>query len=169
MTVLQVDYLKSRHLGGAAVWTLDMDDFSGQFCGQGKYPFISHLKHKLSEGETSGLYTSFTSRIVIHRQAAALTLKLFPKVCGLPAFVHYISCTDSILATKNHALHIHPSFTIRFEALCLIFPKDRWFLLIFYSILLLCFIILLLPLYYYYTSFIIGLILTSNTQTKTKH
>uniref|UniRef100_A0A4W6E9F2 Oviductal glycoprotein 1 n=2 Tax=Lates TaxID=8186 RepID=A0A4W6E9F2_LATCA len=46
----KVEYLKSRQLGGAAVWTLDMDDFSGQFCEQGKYPLISHLKHALSEG-----------------------------------------------------------------------------------------------------------------------
>lgn len=48
----QVAFLKNRRLGGAAVWTLDMDDFSGQFCGQGKYPLISHLKDKLSPGET---------------------------------------------------------------------------------------------------------------------
>ena len=33
------------------MWTLDMDDYSGQFCEQGQYPLISHLKHKLSEGE----------------------------------------------------------------------------------------------------------------------
>lgn len=51
----QVTFLKSRQLGGAAVWTLDMDDFSGQFCGQGKYPLISHLKDKLSQGETASV------------------------------------------------------------------------------------------------------------------
>ncbi|KAF0035476.1 hypothetical protein F2P81_013234 [Scophthalmus maximus] len=45
---IKVEYLKSRQLGGAAVWTLDMDDFSGQFCEQGKYPLTSHLKHELS-------------------------------------------------------------------------------------------------------------------------
>ncbi|XP_070695379.1 chitinase-3-like protein 1 [Pempheris klunzingeri] len=49
----KVDYLKSRRLAGAAVWTLDMDDFSGQFCEQGKYPLISHLKLKLSEDWTT--------------------------------------------------------------------------------------------------------------------
>lgn len=43
----KVDYLRSRRLGGAAVWTLDMDDFSGQFCDQGEYPLISYLRHKL--------------------------------------------------------------------------------------------------------------------------
>lgn len=55
--VFQVDYLKSRQLGGAAVWTLDMDDFSGQFCAQGKYPLISHLKRKLSEGKAAVPHT----------------------------------------------------------------------------------------------------------------
>ncbi|XP_076012955.1 acidic mammalian chitinase-like [Genypterus blacodes] len=45
----KVGYLRSRQLGGAAVWTLDMDDFSGQFCDQGKYPLISHLKSQLSQ------------------------------------------------------------------------------------------------------------------------
>ncbi|KAG7229517.1 hypothetical protein INR49_031941 [Caranx melampygus] len=46
----KVDYLRSRHLGGATVWTLDMDDFSGEFCEQGKYPLLSHLQRALSEG-----------------------------------------------------------------------------------------------------------------------
>ncbi|XP_033483367.2 acidic mammalian chitinase-like [Epinephelus lanceolatus] len=58
----KVDYLKSKRLGGAAVWTLDMDDFSGQFCEQGKYPLISQLKHKLSEDWT----TQETTPAVLH-------------------------------------------------------------------------------------------------------
>uniref|UniRef100_A0A665T317 Chitinase, acidic.1 n=1 Tax=Echeneis naucrates TaxID=173247 RepID=A0A665T317_ECHNA len=52
----KVDYLRSWHLGGAAVWTLDMDDFSGQFCQQGKYPMISHLRQLLSKGKDTALY-----------------------------------------------------------------------------------------------------------------
>lgn len=52
VTGWQVDYLRSRRLGGAAVWTLDMDDFSGRFCGHGKYPLISHLRQRLSQGGT---------------------------------------------------------------------------------------------------------------------
>uniref|UniRef100_A0A3B5AL24 Acidic mammalian chitinase-like n=1 Tax=Stegastes partitus TaxID=144197 RepID=A0A3B5AL24_9TELE len=54
----KVDYLKSRRLGGATIWTLDMDDFSGQFCEQGKYPLISYLKAKLCEGEAATLTRS---------------------------------------------------------------------------------------------------------------
>lgn len=50
---LQLDYLKMKQLGGAAVWTLDMDDFSGRFCGRGKYPVISHLRRKLIQGDVS--------------------------------------------------------------------------------------------------------------------
>ncbi|XP_040889325.1 chitinase-3-like protein 1 [Toxotes jaculatrix] len=51
--VAKVDYLKSMQLGGAAVWTLDMDDFSGQFCGQGQFPLTSHLKRELSNDQVA--------------------------------------------------------------------------------------------------------------------
>ncbi|XP_056241203.1 chitotriosidase-1-like [Seriola aureovittata] len=39
----KVSYLTTNHFGGAFVMSLDLDDFSGHFCKQGKYPLISHL------------------------------------------------------------------------------------------------------------------------------
>uniref|UniRef100_A0A3B4B2D9 GH18 domain-containing protein n=1 Tax=Periophthalmus magnuspinnatus TaxID=409849 RepID=A0A3B4B2D9_9GOBI len=48
----KVTYLMTQHLGGAAVWSLNLDDFTGHFCGQGKYPLISQLKAELSRGDT---------------------------------------------------------------------------------------------------------------------
>ncbi|XP_054640300.1 chitinase-3-like protein 1 [Dunckerocampus dactyliophorus] len=56
----KVDYLKNKQLGGAAVWTLDLDDFTGQFCHQGKYPLISHLKHKLGDWKAQNLPSSIS-------------------------------------------------------------------------------------------------------------
>jgi chitinase len=32
------------NLGGIMFWALSEDDFSGQFCGRGKYPFINKAK-----------------------------------------------------------------------------------------------------------------------------
>jgi len=39
----KVDYLKSQRLGGAMIWSLDYDDFTGQFCNRGKYPLLSTI------------------------------------------------------------------------------------------------------------------------------
>ncbi|NXP26614.1 CHIA chitinase, partial [Scytalopus superciliaris] len=44
---LKVDWLKKNNFGGAMVWALDMDDFTGTFCNEGKYPLISTLKKGL--------------------------------------------------------------------------------------------------------------------------
>ncbi|KAM4740196.1 chitinase, acidic.1 [Anableps anableps] len=40
----KVQFMTAASLGGAHVWTLDMDDFSGSFCSDGPYPLINHLR-----------------------------------------------------------------------------------------------------------------------------
>ncbi|XP_039620427.1 acidic mammalian chitinase-like [Polypterus senegalus] len=43
----KVKWLTHLDLGGAMVWSLDLDDFTGTSCHQGKYPFIKQLKSSL--------------------------------------------------------------------------------------------------------------------------
>ncbi|XP_068275372.1 acidic mammalian chitinase-like [Nyctibius grandis] len=44
---IKVDWLKKNNFGGAMVWTIDMDDYTGTFCKEGKYPLITTLKNGL--------------------------------------------------------------------------------------------------------------------------
>uniref|UniRef100_I3JXA6 chitinase n=1 Tax=Oreochromis niloticus TaxID=8128 RepID=I3JXA6_ORENI len=46
----KVQWMTAQHLGGAHVWTLDMDDFTGSFCSAGAYPLINHLKMSMGIG-----------------------------------------------------------------------------------------------------------------------
>lgn len=50
---IKARYLKDNMYGGAFIWALDLDDFAGHFCGQGKYPLIGHLHYLLASGLTT--------------------------------------------------------------------------------------------------------------------
>ncbi len=36
------------------VWTIDLDDFTGTFCGRGHYPLMHAMKRTLLDGEPGG-------------------------------------------------------------------------------------------------------------------
>ncbi|XP_042319700.1 acidic mammalian chitinase-like isoform X1 [Sceloporus undulatus] len=44
---IKAEWLKKNNFAGAMVWSLDLDDFTGTFCNQGKYPLITTLKNAL--------------------------------------------------------------------------------------------------------------------------
>ncbi|KAI5750701.1 hypothetical protein M8J77_000551 [Diaphorina citri] len=50
----KMNYIKDRHLGGAMLWTLDLDDFRG-FCGQ-KYPLLSAVVSNLQPGNVNEVF-----------------------------------------------------------------------------------------------------------------
>ncbi|XP_051890544.1 acidic mammalian chitinase-like isoform X2 [Pristis pectinata] len=45
---VKAQWLMSNHFGGAMVWSLDLDDFSGTRCKEGPYPLVNVLKSLLN-------------------------------------------------------------------------------------------------------------------------
>ncbi|KAK3734093.1 hypothetical protein RRG08_000008 [Elysia crispata] len=45
----KVAFVKQQKLGGVALWSLDLDDFAGQFCGAGNYPMVRALAASVAQ------------------------------------------------------------------------------------------------------------------------
>ncbi|XP_021573666.1 oviduct-specific glycoprotein [Carlito syrichta] len=52
-------FVKREHFGGAMVWTLDLDDAKGTFCGTGPFPLVHVLNDILVQAEVSSTPSQF--------------------------------------------------------------------------------------------------------------
>jgi len=48
--ITKVRWMKDQGYGGWMIWALDLDDFNGNFCGQGKYPLLKAMNEALGDG-----------------------------------------------------------------------------------------------------------------------
>ncbi|XP_073474009.1 acidic mammalian chitinase-like, partial [Aquarana catesbeiana] len=51
---IKAEWLVKNNFAGAMVWAIDLDDFTGTFCNQGKYPLISTLNQALGIQASGG-------------------------------------------------------------------------------------------------------------------
>lgn len=49
----KAEYVRAMGLGGAMAWALDLDDFTGKYCGCGKSPLLKTINHVLRGKEAS--------------------------------------------------------------------------------------------------------------------
>uniref|UniRef100_A0A665TBE2 chitinase n=1 Tax=Echeneis naucrates TaxID=173247 RepID=A0A665TBE2_ECHNA len=73
---IDVNFLKENYFGAAFVWSLDLDDFNGQFCKQGKHPLVSHLR--------SLLMAEYTCNPTMKRPVSDTTTITMPSSAGGP-------------------------------------------------------------------------------------
>uniref|UniRef100_A0A3Q3F9K5 Chitinase-3-like protein 1 n=1 Tax=Labrus bergylta TaxID=56723 RepID=A0A3Q3F9K5_9LABR len=78
-----INYLKANEFGGAFVWSLDLDDFRGEFCNRGKCPFVSQLHNLL----VSAAPTTTTTAPTTTTAAPTTTTASGSVVCSGPIIV----------------------------------------------------------------------------------
>uniref|UniRef100_A0A3B4VJT5 chitinase n=1 Tax=Seriola dumerili TaxID=41447 RepID=A0A3B4VJT5_SERDU len=125
----KVSYLNTTKFGGAFIWSLDLDDFSGNFCKQGKYPLISHLHDLLVPGdEMPQVSVESTNPIFdFHSFSDFPTLPTFHNYCSGRADGVYFNpynrltffhCVHGITYIKNCA----PNLVFNPNCSCCIYP-----------------------------------------------
>uniref|UniRef100_A0A3Q3NHA9 Acidic mammalian chitinase n=1 Tax=Mastacembelus armatus TaxID=205130 RepID=A0A3Q3NHA9_9TELE len=90
---IKVSYLKTNNIGGAFVWSLDLDDFRGEFCKQGKNPFINNLHNLLVSATT----------------APATTTTASPSTTTTPTTTTTTSTTATTAPTTSDGPYINPN------------------------------------------------------------
>jgi len=68
---LKCEYAVKRKLAGAMIWSMDLDDFSGAFCGEGKFPLLATIK------KTFDKLTPVTTTLATTTTAKANACNLF--------------------------------------------------------------------------------------------
>lgn len=115
------EYVNLKGLGGAMVWSLDLDDFNGKFCGQGRYPLINALKAGL-ESTTSSSNTNLVGTCTQnHNVVSGETCYLIWTKYGLDEATFYrynptINCMPlqigqviCVKQTTSNTINVNPS------------------------------------------------------------
>uniref|UniRef100_A0A3Q2CDE1 Chitotriosidase-1-like n=1 Tax=Cyprinodon variegatus TaxID=28743 RepID=A0A3Q2CDE1_CYPVA len=71
---IKAQYVKDNQYGGAFVWSLDMDDFTGRACGEGSNPLISHLRSLLvADSTTTPPATTLATTVTTNQPSTTTT------------------------------------------------------------------------------------------------
>ena len=82
-------FIKANNLGGAFLWSIDLDDFLGNQCNQGMFPLMSAIKNELTNKVKPDSKKNLI-RLLLKSQASRVDSVLFLCVIFLLSFIFII-------------------------------------------------------------------------------
>lgn len=103
--------MKKSLLGGISIWSIDLDDFDGKFCSEGKYPIAQAIKKVLHVQPKN---TSTVTKKTMERKNDFLTTKITKYIYVAEPPVDAIS-HRGIITTRKPLENLRVDFTYRFS------------------------------------------------------
>ncbi|CAF3160110.1 unnamed protein product [Rotaria sp. Silwood2] len=93
---IRANYIIEQNLGGVMIWAVDLDDFSGKFCNNGRYPLINAVANIIRRGQVQSIDIS-TLPTITSRTYSTISMTKFT----LPLQSNTLSSLTSLLTKSS--------------------------------------------------------------------
>ncbi len=84
-------FIKANNLSGAFLWSIDLDDFQGEYCNQGKFPLLKAINTELNALDSSPQsLNQIEKNVALKSNSNKTQAKIYKIVISLFIYISFI-------------------------------------------------------------------------------